>query len=261
MSMGYLLLQRTQLEVQRKFMMPQITEGVYFIQGQDEFIPDSHVYVIGEALSRDLSLVDAGLMNKGVYKIKAIEALGIRLENIRRIIMTHTHLDHIGCLSEIRRLIGEVEIWIHENEAEPLEKGDEKTIYGMDMFRSMCQMQYGLKPGDFKVKVNRKLQGGERLEIGDMIWEVIHIPGHSPGCIGLYHPPSKVLIPGDVVYADSAIGRFDLHGADGGQLKDSLQKLGELDVEVLLPGHNRVVKGVKPGYIRETAKQWAPYLS
>jgi glyoxylase-like metal-dependent hydrolase (beta-lactamase superfamily II) len=63
-----------------------------------------------------------------------------------------------------------------------------------------------------------------------------------------------------VVYADYAIGRFDLHGADGSKLKDSLMRLAELEVDILLPGHNRVVKGVKPGYIRETAKQWAPYL-
>jgi glyoxylase-like metal-dependent hydrolase (beta-lactamase superfamily II) len=125
----------------------------------------------------------------------------------------------------------------------------------------MCQTQYGLKPGDFKMKVDRTLKGGEKLEIGDMNWEVMHIPGHSSGCIALYNSSSKVLIPGDVVYADSAIGRFDLHGADGAQLNDSLLKLGDLEVEILLPGHNRVVKGVKPGYIRETAKQWAPYLT
>jgi glyoxylase-like metal-dependent hydrolase (beta-lactamase superfamily II) len=200
-------------------------------------------------------------MNKGTYKLKAVEGLGIKLEDIKRIIMTHTHLDHIGCLSEIRGRIGHAELWIHANEAEPLEKGDEKTVYGMDMFRSMCQTQYGLKPGVFKVKADRKLKGGEMLQIGEMTWEVMHIPGHSSGSIALYNSSSRVLIPGDVVYADGAIGRFDLHGADGVQLKESLQKLGDLEVEVLLPGHNRVVKGVKPGYIRETAKQWAPYLT
>ncbi len=241
--------------------MPQMTEGVYFIPGQDEFIPDSHVYVIGKPSSKDLSLVDAGLMTKGAYKLKAIEAFGIELRDIKRIIMTHTHLDHIGCLPEIREKISHAELWIHTSEAEPLEEGDERTVYGMDMFRSMCQMQYGLKPGAFKVRADRKLQGGEKVEMGEMTWEVMHIPGHSPGCIALYHRSSKVLIPGDVVYADGAIGRFDLHGAEGARLKDSLQRLGGLEVEVLLPGHNRVVQGVKPGYIRETAKQWAPYLA
>lgn len=240
--------------------MPEITKGVYFIPGQDEMIPDAHVYVIGTPSSQDLSVVDAGLMGKGGYKIQAIQKLGIKLSDIKRIIMTHTHLDHIGCLKEIRAQIPHAEVWIHEEEANPIEKGDERGVYGMEMFRSMCMSQYGLKPGEFKFKVDRKLKEGDKLDMGGLSWEVLHIPGHSAGSVALYDRSQKVLIPGDVVYADYAIGRFDLHGAEGTMLAKSLLRLAELDVEILLPGHNRVVKGVKPGYIRDTAKQWGPYL-
>ena len=240
--------------------MTEAGQGVYHIPGQDEFIPDSHVYVIGLPDSKDLSLVDAGLMGKGGYKVKSVAKLGMPLEDIKRIIMTHTHLDHIGCLGEIMEQVPHAELWVHEEEANPLEQGDERGVYGMDMFQSMCKSQYNLKPGAFKFDVTRKLQGGETLEIGGMSWEVLHIPGHSAGSIALYHPEQKVLIPGDTVYADYAIGRFDLHRADPGALSRSLMRLAELDVEVLLPGHNRIVKGVKPGYILDTAKQWAPYL-
>jgi glyoxylase-like metal-dependent hydrolase (beta-lactamase superfamily II) len=130
----------------------------------------------------------------------------------------------------------------------------------MDMFRGFCQGQLGLKPGVFKCQVNRKLQGGETLDLGDMTWEVIHIPGHSMGSIGLYHRPMKILIPGDVVYADYAIGRFDLYGADPAGLKESLMRLAELEVDILLPGHNQIVKGLPKGYILKTAKQWEPHL-
>jgi glyoxylase-like metal-dependent hydrolase (beta-lactamase superfamily II) len=131
----------------------------------------------------------------------------------------------------------------------------------MDMFRSMCQAQYNIKKDAFKFQIDRKLEGGDTLEIGNMTWEVIHIPGHSQGSIALYNQPEKILIPGDVIYADYAIGRFDLHGANGPQLKQSLLTLGKLEVNVLLPGHNRIVENVKPGYILETANQWAPYLT
>jgi len=240
--------------------MPEITKGVSYIPGQDEMIPDAHVYVLGVPSSQDLSIVDTGLMGKGKYKIQSIQKLGIKLSEIKRIIMTHTHLDHIGCLKEIREQIPHAELWIHEDEADPIEKGDERGVYGMEMFRSMCQSQYHLKAGDFKFKVDRKLKEGEKLDLGGLSWEVLHIPGHSAGGIALYERSQKVLIPGDVVYADYAIGRFDLHGAEAGTLLKSLLRLAELEVEVLLPGHNRVVKGVKPGYIRDTAKQWAPYL-
>jgi len=240
--------------------MTQITEGVYFIKGLDEFIPDSHAYVVGKPSSQDLSLIDPGLMGKGIYKIQSIKEMGIELKAIKRIIMTHTHLDHIGCLPEIREQIPWAELWVHEIEAGLLEEGDDRTVYGMDMFRSMCQMQYNLKPDAFTFSVDRRLAGGENLELGDMNWEVIHIPGHSPGSVGLYHRSEKILIPGDVVYADYAIGRFDLHGARGPDLKNSLQRLGELEVNVLLPGHNRIVSNLPPGYIADTARQWAQYL-
>jgi len=240
--------------------MSQITEGVYFIKGQDEFIPDSHVYVVGKPGSQDLSIIDAGLMGKGSYKIESILSMGIDLKAIARIIMTHTHLDHIGCCAEIREQIPWAELWVHDIEAGPLEEGDDRTVYGMEMFRDMCETQYNLRPGDFTFYVDRRLQGGEDLDIGGMTWEVLHIPGHSPGSIGLYNRSEKILIPGDVVYADYAIGRFDLHGANGSQLKDSLLQLAELDVDILLPGHNRIVEDLPSGYIAETAKQWASYL-
>ncbi|RPJ08082.1 MAG: MBL fold metallo-hydrolase [Deltaproteobacteria bacterium] len=240
--------------------MPQITQGVYFIPGQDEMIPDSHTYVLGGPSSQDLTLVDVGLFGKAGYKIKALQQMGIQLDNIKRVILTHTHFDHIGCLSEIRKQIPGAEWWVHGLEAEPLEQGDDRTVYGMDMFRGMCQTQYGLKPGAYTFKVDQKLQGGERLNLGGTDWEVLHIPGHSMGGIALYHRGMKILIPGDVVYADYAIGRYDLHRAKASDLRTSLMKLAELEVDILLPGHNRIVKNLPNGYIQKTLKQWESYL-
>jgi hydroxyacylglutathione hydrolase len=240
--------------------MRQVAEGVCFIKGQDEFIPDSHVYLLGKASSHDLTLVDAGLMGKGRYKIRSIQEGGIPLADIKRVIMTHTHLDHIGCLPELLRELPDAEVWIHRNEGEPLENGDDRAVYGMEMFRTMCQSQYGLSDGAFRMAVDRKLEGGETLSLGQTTWEVVHIPGHSVGGIALYNREERILIPGDVVYADHAIGRYDLHGASGPDLKRSLSALADLDVDILLPGHNRIVEGLPPGYIRQTAEQWAPYL-
>ena len=241
--------------------MAKITEGVFFISGQDEMIPDSHVYVLGEPSSQDLTLIDAGLVGKGSYKVKSLLKMGIELKAIKRIIMTHTHFDHIGCLAEILKEIPSVELWVHALEAEPLEKGDESTVYGMEMFREMCQIQYGLKPGAFTFQVNRKLYGGESLTMGGMVWEIIHIPGHSRGSIALYNRSNRILIPGDIVYADYAIGRFDLYGANASDLKQSLLRLAELEVDILLPGHNKIVKNLPSGYISKTVKKWENFLT
>lgn len=240
--------------------MYKVTEGVYFIEGRDDMIPDSHVYIIGMPESKDLSLIDTGLRGKGAYKINAVKELGIDPLDIKRVIMTHTHLDHLSGFNEIRESIPDIELWVHTSEAEQLEMGDDRTVYGMDMFKNMCQAQYSLEDGFFKYEVQRKLNDGDIIDTGDMSWKVLHIPGHSAGCIALYNEDKKVLIPGDVVYADYAIGRFDLYGADPGALRDSLLRLSELDVDILLPGHNRIMSSVPDGYIRDTEEQWGGYL-
>ena len=239
----------------------KITESLFFISGQDEMIPDSHVYLLGRPDSGDLSLVDVGLVGKGSYKMGSLIDAGVKPTDIKRIIMTHTHLDHIGCLREIMDQIPSAEVWIHSEEAKSLEQGDERTVYGMEMFKQMCQAQYGLKDGAFAFKVDRWLEDGEELHVGGETWSVLHIPGHSPGGIALYDAKRGTLIPGDVLYADYSIGRFDLHGASGAQLKDSLDRLAGLSVTTLLPGHNHIVREVPQGYVRRTHTQWAPYLS
>jgi hydroxyacylglutathione hydrolase len=241
--------------------MTKVSDSLYFIPGQDEMIPDAHVYVIGRTDSHDLSLVDAGLMGKGAYKLKALTDNGVALSDVKRIILTHTHLDHIGCVGELLQQIPQAELWVHEEEAVDLEKGDERTVYGMAMFRQMCQSQYRLRDGAFRFAVNRHLKDGDTLAIGGESWRVLHIPGHSAGGIALYEETGGVLIPGDVVYADHSIGRFDLHGANGRVLADSLAKLGKLTVRKLLPGHNRIMTDVPDGYIARTAAQWAPHLT
>ena len=125
--------------------MPEITKGIYFIPGQDEMIPDSHAYVIGLPSSQDLTMVDAGLMGKGGYKIQAIQKPGFKLADIKRIIMTHTHLDHIGCLKEIRAQVPHAELWIHGEEADPIEKGDERWISG----KFIAALEPGLQLPEF----------------------------------------------------------------------------------------------------------------
>jgi glyoxylase-like metal-dependent hydrolase (beta-lactamase superfamily II) len=241
--------------------MKKIHDGIFFIKGQDDFIPDSHVYLLGDPTTHDLSLIDAGLMGKGDHKIQSIKSARFDLSDIKRVIMTHTHFDHISCIFELLEHIPHAELWIHVHEAATIENGEEKIVYGMDLLENMCKAQFGLAKGVFSLKINRKLEDGENLELGGMTWRVMHIPGHSPGSIGLYCEKEKILIPGDVVYADYAIGRFDLEGSDGRQHRDSLFTLGGLDVDILLPGHNRIMERVPHGYILETARQWEPYLT
>src|SRR5271157_6214141 len=101
--------------------MIKITDTIFLIPGQDEMIPDAHAYVLGDPASGDLTLVDVGLIGKGAYKIRALKEGGIDPADIKRVIMTHTHIDHIGCLREIMNEIPSMELWVHEAEARPLD--------------------------------------------------------------------------------------------------------------------------------------------
>jgi hydroxyacylglutathione hydrolase len=238
----------------------KVIEGIHFIPGRDEMIPDSHVYILGNSDSHDLTMVDVGLIGRGEGKLDHIEREEIGLGDIKRIILTHTHFDHIGCIKEVMRGLPNAEVWVHQIEGDYLERGDERIIHGNEMFAGFIRSQYGVKDGFYQMPVHRKLNDGDILEMGGLRWEVIHIPGHSAGGIGLYNATNRVLIPGDTVYADYNIGRFDLYGADGNQLRRSLERLGQLDAEILLPGHNRILKKGAAESIGKTLARWEQYL-
>lgn len=242
-------------------MIERVVEGVQWIPGRDKFLPDSHVYVIGKPESADFSLVDCGLMEMGSYKLEALESCGIPLRHVKRIIMTHTHMDHIGCLPEILEAIPDVEVWVHKEEALYLERGDDRIVFGNRMFESMIRAQYAMPKDFFTIKVHRKLEGGENLTLGGIPFRVIHLPGHSAGSIGLFNDEHKLFISGDTIYADGAIGRYDLFSADPTQLKQSLEHIAGLGVDILLPCHNRIVKGGAGPMVAQTVRQWGPLLA
>lgn len=242
-------------------MTVQVVDGVWWIRGQDDFLPDSHMYVIGLPGSEDFTLVDCGLMGKGDYKLDQIDRCGVSLGHVRRIIMTHTHLDHIGCLPELKAAIPHAEVWIHHDEALPVERGDERIIMGNSMFESMVRATFALPKDAFTMPVHRKLEDGELLDLGGLPFKVIHIPGHSAGGIGLLHEGHRLLLSGDTIYADWAIGRYDLVSADPVQLKHSLELIAGLGVDILLPCHNRIVNGGADPMIQETVAQWGSVLA
>lgn len=240
--------------------MEKVIDGIYFIPGQDEMIPDSHVYILGDPDSHDMSMVDVGLTGRGDEKLDQIMQTGIEVKDIKRIILTHTHFDHIGCIKEVLASLPDAQVWVHQVEGDYLENGDERIIHGNDMFAEFIRAQYGVKDGFYQLSVHRKLDEGDILEIGSSRWEVLHIPGHSAGGIGLFNAGSKVLISGDTVYADYNIGRFDLFSADGYQLRTSLERLAQLEAEVLLPGHNRILTEGAGDSIRGTLDHWRSSL-
>lgn len=104
------------------------------------------------------------------------------------------------------------------------------------------------------------LQEG-RLEVGDCRFEVYSTPGHSPGSVCIYWSEKRALFTGDVVFKDG-VGRTDVPGGSGRELKESILRISRLDVEYLLPGHGDLISGrdaVKKNF-EVIEKYWFGYL-
>jgi len=85
--------------------------------------------------------------------------------------------------------------------------------------------------------------------------------GHTPGSICIYWPKHKVLFTGDLIFKDG-LGRTDLSGGDGKLLKKSIQRMSDLDIEWILPGHGDIISGadeVKKNFER-LEKVWFAYI-
>jgi glyoxylase-like metal-dependent hydrolase (beta-lactamase superfamily II) len=82
------------------------------------------------------------------------------------------------------------------------------------------------------------------IDLGKIKIEINPTPGHSPDSVSFYVADCKALICGDLLF-DHNTGRSDLPGGDGEQLKKSIEKVAERDIELLLPGHMGIVSGKK----------------
>jgi glyoxylase-like metal-dependent hydrolase (beta-lactamase superfamily II) len=111
----------------------------------------------------------------------------------------------------------------------------------------------GLEPDFF-------LQEGE-VTMGDQLFQVMITPGHSPGSLCLYWPEHKALFTGDLIFSQG-IGRTDLPGGNGSQLKNSIERLTSLDIDYLLSGHGEVLQGRKAieANFKTIRNTWFNYL-
>ena len=168
------------------------------------------------------------------YLVRAIEKDGFKVEDIGLIINTHSHPDHCEA-NEV--IIQKSQAWVTMSE----EEDEFRTTLG----ERLCSM-LGVKAPRFTPLFYLK-EGNLSLGTGGKVkLQIFHTPGHSPGSICLYWPNNKLLISGDVVFYGS-IGRTDFPSGSLSVLKKSIDRLSQLDVEYLVPGHSTefgsVVKG------------------
>ncbi len=177
---------------------------------------DSNIYLVNGD-----TIVDSGTGSNFVRLYEIFKRIKLDFDNIKNIINTHMHWDHIGGNGFFKN----AKIHIHEKDSDVLERGDSE----------MCNAMYfngNMKP----MKVERKLKEGDEI----LGFKVLHTPGHTEGSICLLDPKEKILISGDTIFADG-VGRTDLPGGSEEDMERSLERLSSLKIDKILPGHGEPV--------------------
>ncbi|HOC08136.1 MAG: MBL fold metallo-hydrolase [Clostridiales bacterium] len=206
-------------------ILDRITAGIYA----------TNCYVIGCENTRQGIVVDPG--GDADRIMQAVEKNGL---DIKYIILTHGHFDHIGALKELKDRT-KAKVAIHSGDAHMLE----------DPGKSLAAL-VGSSSGTVSPDV--LLKDGELLKAGDLEMEIIHTPGHTPGgiCIKI---GDGVLLSGDTLFAGS-VGRTDLPGGDFDSLMHSIKTR-----LAVLPGDTKVYPGHGVATTIEREKEKNPFLT
>jgi glyoxylase-like metal-dependent hydrolase (beta-lactamase superfamily II) len=207
---------------------------------------------------RDL-LIDTGM---GVASLTA--ALDI-FDRPLIAVATHTHVDHVGSLHEFGERI------VHRAEAGMLERSERFSLmradHPIELIRSFESAGYevdecfltALPHGSFEprrferpaARATRLVDEGDMIDLGDRVFEVLHLPGHSPGSIGLWDAKTATLFSGDAIYDGPLLD--DIPGSDLGAYIATMRRLERLPARVVHAGHDPSFGGER---LRELARAY-----
>jgi glyoxylase-like metal-dependent hydrolase (beta-lactamase superfamily II) len=145
------------------------------------------------------------------------EAIAEAKVSVEKICLTHGHIDHAGGAAELREALGVPVEGPHRADRFLLEHlVDTAASFGVDGVRN--------------VTPDRWLEEGEQVHVGELVFDVFHCPGHSPGSVAFFNAAQRFAIVGDVLFRGS-IGRTDLPGGDYdtliGSITNKLLPLGD----------------------------------
>jgi len=231
-------------------------------------IPDlitANVYVLGNG---PVTLIDTGPKMPGALELfrEGLTGAGLDFQDIERMIFTHGHLDHFGLAAEIRKAAGfKISCFIHEQDLWCLSaEYIREEMFGKEAEAFMASA--GL-PQEERDSIRRRfssfadlfdpLEGVCSMKDGDTFMgegyrlRVIHTPGHTPGSCCIYESEQKILFSGDHIIGHITpnplvvLNRKRLKDPAYQSLEtylDSLERLENLNVQFVFPGHGDYVE-------------------
>ncbi|HUS14945.1 MAG TPA: MBL fold metallo-hydrolase [Chloroflexia bacterium] len=186
---------------------------------------DAASYLLLDEVSGASIMVDCG-SHSGVAALRANVAQVADLQKVQLVIGTHGHWDHVEAFGHLREETG-ARIAVHALDAGAVEAGNPDLTCAGFLYNETFHA----------FPVDLQLQGGERFAIGDYTLEILHLPGHSPGCIGvklLYARTGQtILIPGDAV--NGAFGKR-IHSSLSAWRR-SMRRLMREPIDLMVPNH------------------------
>jgi glyoxylase-like metal-dependent hydrolase (beta-lactamase superfamily II) len=203
------------------------------------------VYCIEDA--DGLTIIDASLASAGDKILKQVQGMGRQPADIKRILITHAHPDHVGALPLLKKRTG-AQVMASAQE-KPVIEGKEPIPRAPGRLRPP-EMRY---PG---TPVDRVLGEGDVLPevMGGL--HVLFTPGHAPGHLSFWQPEKRILICGDVIFHLRNLGLpFSFLTYDVEENKRSIQRLAGLDAAVVCFGHGEPLVENTAQAVRDFAKK------
>ena len=211
----------------RKHVFPNVIE----LNIQAGHVIGCNVYLIYSG--NQWMLIDIGYEENVDELIELIRQLDFPLSQCELIVATHADVDHIQGLAKAKQLV-RADVASHPLAVEPLKSGDKLRTFAQIEAQ---EIDMEMPP----VEVDRLLNDGDIVKLGDLEIEVWSTPGHTDAQLSFRL--DNLLFSGDNIYRDGCVGAIDAHhGSDLTDFADSLRRIRESDVEWLLPSHGPIFR-------------------